>query len=149
MTMPKEMTLVEKLYLPEITKGLAITLRHFFRNLSLHSLHKVGLARDREAMATIPYPEVKRDFPRVSRTRHRLTKHPNGEAKCVACMMCATACPADCIYIEAREHPDPAVEKAAASFDIDISKCVFCGFCVEACPKDAIRMDTGSVELGH
>jgi len=143
----RTMNIWERAYYPEVFRGLWITSRHFFRNLALHSLHVVGLAKDVPAMVTIEYPDVRRPSPPASRTRHRLTRRADGTPKCVACMMCATACPADCIYIEAAEHPDPAIEKYAARFDIDMSKCVFCGFCVEACPKDAIRMDTGIVEL--
>jgi NADH-quinone oxidoreductase subunit I len=144
-----KMTLMERLYLPEISRGLLLTSRHFFRNLWFHTLRVLGLASDEQAMVTISYPEVRRPFPLVARSRHRLTKHPNGEPKCVACMMCATACPADCIFIEAEEHPDPAIEKRPRQFDIDMSKCVYCGFCVEACPEDAIRMDTGDFELAY
>ncbi len=143
----KPLNFWERLYLPEIFRGLWITARHFCRNLSLHALHSLGLARDKEAAVTILYPEERRVSPLSSRTRHRLTKRADGTPKCVACMLCATACPADCIFIEAAEHPDPAVEKFPLRFDIDMSKCVFCGFCVEACPKDAIRMDTGIVEI--
>lgn len=143
----REMSLLERVYYPEIVKGLWITSRHFFKNLALHSLHALGLARGHAAMVTIEYPDVRRPSPAASRTRHRLTRRADGTPKCVACMMCATACPSDCIYIVAGEHPDPAIEKYPVRFDIDMSKCVFCGFCVEACPKDAIRMDTGIVEL--
>lgn len=143
------MTLIERLYLPEIFKGLLITSRHFFVNMAYHSLHMLGLAKGREAMVTISYPEVRRPYPLVARSRHRLTKREDGSMKCVACMMCATACPADCIFIEAEEHPDPAIEKRPRSFDIDMSKCVFCGFCVEACPEDAIRMDSGVFEMAY
>ena len=145
--MAKELNILEQLYVFEILKGLVITSRHFFRNLIVHTAHAVGLAKDKEAAVTIQYPEVRRPYPEFSRTRHRLTMREDGSLKCVACMMCATACPAECIDIVADEYVDPAIEKYPIKFDIDMGKCVFCGFCVEACPKDAIRMDTGIVEL--
>jgi NADH-quinone oxidoreductase subunit I len=143
----KRMSLLERAYLPEILKGLALTARHFFRNLWFHLLASLGLAKRERAMVTIAYPEVRRPTPFNARSRHRLTRREDGSPRCVACMMCATACPADCIFIEAEEHPDPALEKRPRTFDIDLSKCVFCGFCVEACPEDAIRMDTAVFEL--
>lgn len=126
----------EKIYIPEIIKGLSVTTKHFFRNLL-----------NPEKIVTIQYPDVKRPIAPVWRGRHRLLTKEDGSLKCVACFMCATACPSKCIYIEAGEHPDPSVEKYPVRFEIDLLRCVFCGMCVEACPKDAIAMDLIILEL--
>ncbi len=124
-------TLGEWIYLGPIFKGLAVTLRHFLRNL-------FG-ARD---IATIQYPEEKREYSERTRGRHILTTKDDGSLRCVACYMCETACPADCISIVAEEDPEAAVEweKIPVSFEIDLLRCVFCGFCVDACPKQALIM---------
>jgi NADH-quinone oxidoreductase subunit I len=108
--------------------GLGLTFNRMVDNLS----GKVS--------ATISYPEERRSYSDRFRGAHILTARQDGSPRCVACYMCATACPADCIYIEAGEHPDPHIEKVAARFDIDMLRCVFCGFCVEACPEEAIIM---------
>jgi NADH-quinone oxidoreductase subunit I len=136
----------ERLYLPEVFRGLAITSGHFFRNIFFHILHLVGLAKKKRAAATYQYPEEKRPLSYRSRTRHRLVQREDGSPRCVACLMCETACPARCITITAEEHPDPNIEKRPKSFDINLGKCVYCGFCVEVCPQDAIRMDTQIVD---
>lgn len=142
-----KLTFWQQMYIPEIIRGVLITSRHFWRNLFFHSMHAIGLFKLIRAGVTIMYPEEKRKPPSRLRTRHRLTKRPDGSMRCVACMMCETVCPAKCITIVAEGHPDPNIEKRPKSFDIDLGKCVFCGFCVEACPEDAIRMDTQILDM--
>lgn len=138
----KELSFWDRTYLPSIVLGLVITLRHFFRNGFIQTLHLFGLMKGVRGSVTYQYPEEKRPLSRRARTRHRLMKRDDGAPRCVACMMCETICPARCINIVAAEHPDPNIEKIPASFDLDLGKCVYCGYCVEVCPEDAIRMDT-------
>jgi NADH-quinone oxidoreductase subunit I len=137
-----KLTLAERLYLPEVARGIAVTTRHFVRNLALHTLHLFGLAKDRRAAATTQYPEERKIYSDGYRGAHRLTLKPDGAVRCTACFLCATACPARCIHIEAGEHPDANVEKYPVRYEIDTLQCIYCGMCVEACPCDAIRMDT-------
>lgn len=126
-------TLKEKMYLPAIAGGLKITFSHFFKNLT-----------DTSNIKTLNYPEEQpKDITERYRGVHRLTKRDDGSVRCVACFMCSTACPAECIFIEAEEREDGVDEKQPKKFNIDLLECVFCGECVEACPCDAIRMDTG------
>ncbi len=145
----RKLTWWEETYIPSLVSGIAITSRHFFRNLSLHILHVFGLFKDVAAAVTYQYPEKPRPLASRTRTRHRLTKREDGSPRCVACMMCETVCPARCIQITAAEHPDPNIEKYPAEFILDLGKCVYCGFCVEVCPEDAIRMDTGRLDIAE
>jgi NADH-quinone oxidoreductase subunit I len=138
---------IERLYLIEIIKGLALTARHFVVNFPRHVARGIGFKIGKGHTITIEYPEERRPYASRLRTRHRLTRRRDGSLRCVACMMCETICPARCIHIVAADNPNPNIEKMPRTFDIDIGVCVFCGFCVEACPEDAIRMDTGIVEL--
>jgi NADH-quinone oxidoreductase subunit I len=137
------MGLWERLYFPEVIRGLTVTGSRFWRNLAIHTLHLFGLAKHVRAAITVQYPEERIPYPETFRGRHRLTLKENGAVQCTACFLCATACPAECIYIEAGEYPDNPIEKFPVRYEIDTLRCIYCGFCVEACPCDAIRMDTG------
>ena len=147
-----QMTPSERLYLPELIRGVVLTARHFLRNIfgkrdpAPDILERKGLSQ----VSTVQYPEEKLPYPAGYRGLHRLVPRDDGKPRCVACYMCATVCPAQCIYIEAGEYPvddakeNAVIEKYPVKFVIDELRCIVCGFCVEACPKDAIRMDTGT-----
>ena len=129
----RELSFAEKLYIPEIVRGLGVTTRQLLKNM-------LG----KKEVVTELYPEVKPRYPERFRGRHRLMQRDDGTVRCVACMLCSTACPANCIHIVAGEHDSASVEKYPISFEIDLLVCVYCGFCEEACPCDAIRMDSGT-----
>ena len=116
----------EATFLPAIADGLRTTFRH------ITSAHTV----------TQQYPEVKPELPLHYRGVHRLNRDEQGRVKCVACMLCATACPANCIAIEAAPAPPewPDRDKYPATFVLDELRCIYCGMCEEACPVDAIEL---------
>src|SRR6185436_8436164 len=93
------------------------------------------------------YPDEPPKFEERYRGSHVLQRDQNGLEKCVACFLCAAACPADCIYIEAEENTEKTRisggERYASVYNIDYSRCIFCGYCVEACPTDAITHGHG------
>jgi NADH-quinone oxidoreductase subunit I len=136
----------ESLYFPEIFRAIGLVVRTFWRNAFFSRDANPDVLernRARNRVTTLLYPEEKSPYPPGYRGLHRLVPRADGRPRCVACFMCASACPAQCIYIEAGEYPDDPIEKYPVKFVIDELRCVVCGFCVEACPKDAIRMDTG------
>lgn len=124
-----QMDFWETSFLPAIFGGLKTTASHVTDGV----------------VVTQQYPEVKPDLPVNYRGVHRLNRDDQGRVKCVACMMCATACPARCIDIIAQDAPkdDPVWagrDKFPQSFVLDELKCIYCGMCEEACPVDAIEL---------
>jgi NADH-quinone oxidoreductase subunit I len=113
-----------------LVKGFSVTFRNIFRKT-----------------VTENYPYEPVHFQPRYRGIHVLHRDENGLEKCVGCFLCAAACPANCIYIEAAENTDAsrisAGERYASVYNIDYSRCIFCGYCVEACPTDAITHGHG------
>jgi NADH-quinone oxidoreductase subunit I len=111
-----------------LINGLKITLSHMFKK-----------------PVTLQYPTERPDVAEGFRGLHALNVS-HDRAKCVACYLCPTVCPAKCITVEAGE--DENHNKFAAKYEIDMLRCIFCGYCVEACPVDALRM-TQEFELAN
>src|SRR5215510_8343693 len=120
---PPKLGLLDRLYLPAIASGLGTTIKHVF-----------------QPKVTQQFPEQRPDLPPNYRGVHRLNRDADGRVKCVACYMCATACPAHCIDIVAAPSPWPDREKYPEMFAIDELRCIYCGMCEEACPVDAIEL---------
>ena len=124
---------LERLYVPMIAKGLAVTASHFFRNLG-------GYLVGRPRTFVVQYPEERVDHPDAFRGMPVLVALADGAPRCVACGLCEFACPTACIDIVPGELETHAIERYPERFDIDMSRCMFCGLCEEACPEEAIVM---------
>jgi NADH-quinone oxidoreductase subunit I len=133
---PPRLKTWEKFFLPQIAEGLGVTARHI-----------AGVMFANKAI-TIQYPEEQHVPSANYRGVHRLNKDEQGRVKCVACMLCATACPAHCIDIVGATAPAtwPDREKYPENFVIDELRCIYCGMCEEACPVEAIEL-TGLYDL--
>ncbi len=136
-----KLTWWERIYIPEILRGMYITSRHFFLNLFGFIPYFLGKAKNR-TIFTVYYPEQIVEYPVAYRGRPVLAVNENDRLNCVACGLCEAACPAYCIEILPAENSGKQneVERWPKEFTIDMAICIFCGFCEEACPEEAIFM---------
>ncbi|MEQ8317377.1 MAG: NADH-quinone oxidoreductase subunit I [Phycisphaerales bacterium] len=143
---PTPTSATERLYVREVVVGFGTTMRHFFTSFGQGKVFP-----GKNTNRALQYPEERREHLPVEegginasnfRGVHRLNRDEDGRVKCVACMMCPTICPANCIHIVAEESPWDDREKYPKKFEIDELRCIFCGMCEEACPVDAIELTT-------
>ena len=118
----KDLTFWERIYIPEIIKGLTLTLKTMFK-----------------PKFTVEYPEVKFIPPASYRGRPVLVMEENGKERCVACGLCSRVCPPLAIFVQAAETTDEK-ERYPVKFEINMIRCIFCGFCEDVCPEEAIVM---------
>ncbi len=118
----RKMSLWEKIYFPEIIRGLVTTFKHIFK-----------------PKFTRQYPEERWDAPDSFRGRPVLVLDDNGVERCVACGLCSRVCPPLAIEVQASET-ELMKERYPVRFEINMLRCIFCGFCEEVCPEEAIVM---------
>lgn len=118
----KDLTFWQKIYIPEIAKGLALTFKNMVR-----------------PKFTMEYPEKKFIPPPSYRGRPVLVLEETGEERCVACGLCSRVCPALAIEVQAAET-EREKERYPEKFEINMLRCIFCGLCEEVCPEEAIVM---------
>jgi NADH-quinone oxidoreductase subunit I len=130
------LTWQEKLYLPTIIGGIAVTWKYFRRTL------KAVLLGGQKERVTMFYPEEKWPMPEGYRGAPTLVKDENGREKCVSCQLCEFICPPKAIRITPggipSDSPHAKIEKAPREFKIDMIRCIYCGMCEEVCPEEAI-----------
>lgn len=117
----RKLNLLERIYIPEVLKGLGYSFKQM-------------LSPD----VTMRYPEEKWDPPAIFRGHPVLVKD-HGKERCVACGLCARACPPLAISMQAHETDDEK-ERFPDFFEINMLRCIYCGYCEEVCPEEAIVM---------
>ena len=116
--------LLRKMFLVDLLKGLSVTFRY----------------QDPKEVYTEQYPLERPAIAERYRGLPRLNVNPDtGETLCIACNLCAMACPEHLIVVGSERNP-VTKRKEMTTFTYDVSRCMFCGLCVEACSTDCLEL---------
>ena len=115
---------LKAIFLVDLVKGLAVTLRN----------------QKPSYVYTEQYPKERPAVAERYRGAPRLNVHPDtDETLCIACNLCALACPEQLIVVTAERNKETR-RKELTTFTYDTSRCMFCGLCEDACPVDALEL---------
>ena len=137
-------SLLDRLYVVELVKGLGITLKHLVLSLLGKSRGKKDFHSPSGVGVCMQFPEQRWDerLPEYYRGAPVLVRGEDGRERCVSCQLCEFICPARAIKVTpGTVEPSASCqkqEKAPAEFEIDMLRCIYCGMCQEACPEQAI-----------
>lgn len=119
--------------------SLTTALRDTFQGFkSLVTGMRITAREAAKPIITVQYPHDTLKMPKRFRGHIQLLLDPEtGRARCTACMLCAKACPSECIDLDGVKR-EGEKKKSVSRYELDFTKCSLCGSCVEVCPSDAL-----------
>ncbi len=116
--------LLRKIFFVDLFQGMSVTFRY----------------QDPKEVYTEQYPLERPQVAERYRGLPRLNVNPEtGETLCIACDLCALACPEHLIVVKSERNPQTR-RKEVTSWTVDVSRCMFCGLCEEACSTDCLEL---------
>jgi NADH-quinone oxidoreductase subunit I len=116
--------ILRKIFFVDLIKGLSVTFQY----------------QNPKEIYTEQYPLERPAIADRYRGLPRLNVNPDTqETLCIACDLCALACPEHLIAIKS-ERNATTKRKELLTWTIDVSRCMFCGLCEDSCPTDCLEL---------